>query len=85
MYELNETLASVKKERKRLGKSCITFDVCCDFCNTEQVKNSSGLERNLLYPLCFFILLAMTVQWNCFNILVYLNTVDATGHITYAC
>ncbi|XP_065882513.1 limb region 1 protein homolog [Dysidea avara] len=43
--ELNDTLSSVRQERHRL----------------EQIKKSSSLERNFLYPLCFFMLLAMTV------------------------
>ena len=57
-------------------ESCITCTVVIMFIlYIEQVKNSSGLERNFLYPLCFFILLAMMVQR---ELLYYIN-------VYYAC
>lgn len=66
IHELNETLAALRKEQRRVGMCkilCITWaSAIIVFFYLEQLRNSSGLERNLLYPLCFFILLAMTVH-----------------------
>jgi len=63
MDELNATLLSVREERHRLGTCALSSSYCVhQTCSIEQINKSSSLERNFLYPLCFFILLAMTVN-----------------------